>query len=271
MSDIDDIMFLGTKPVRIEEKVNMATKKQTKTIKSKAVGLDVGTGWICGAYFKSKAKPVYTPLRSCFYEIPDDMFSESMFNLNKMKYIKHDNKVYIIGEDALTMAKIQNSKSLRPLSKGTINPKERSSAMVLKEMLKYCIEAGNPAKGANVVFSIPANVIGASDESFDVDYHSMSISALIESLGYKPTALNEAYAVVVSELNQADEVTGLGFSFGAGLVNVAFVYKGMLLFQFSINKSGDFIDTESARATGTSESMINHIKERQLDLTNTGD
>ena len=41
----------------------------------------------------------------------------------------------------------------------------------------------------------------------------------------------------------------------------------MLLFQFSINKSGDFIDTESARATGTSESMINHIKEHQLDLS----
>jgi len=274
MNDIDDFIFLGKKPVIKEEMTRMTTKttktKQSKPNQVSSVGLDVGTGWVCGANYRTKTKIEYSPLRSCFYKIPSDMFSSSMFNLNTMKYVKHNDDVFIIGEDALTMAKIQNSKSLRPLSKGTINPNEKSSAMVLKEMLRYCIEAGNPAQGSNVVFSIPATVVGA-DDSFNVEYHSMSISALIESLGYKPTALNEAYAVIISELEKADEVTGLGFSFGAGLVNVAFVYKGMLLFQFSINKSGDFIDQESSRATGTSESMVNHIKEKQLDLTNTSD
>lgn len=261
---LDDIFFLGKEPVIKEGKRIMTNK--TKNNEIDAVGLDVGTGWICGSYFKTKKKIEYTPLRSCFYKIPESMFSNSMFNINTMKYIKHDNDVYIIGEDALTMAKIQNSKALRPLSKGTINPDEKSSASVLKEMLRYCIEAGNPKKGANVVYSIPAETIG-TDNSFNVEYHSMSIAALIENLGYKPKELNEAYAVIISELENAKEVTGLGFSFGAGLVNVAFVYKGMLLFSFSINKSGDFIDSESARATGTSESMINHIKENQLDLS----
>jgi hypothetical protein len=268
MSDLDDIIFLDEKPV-IKEGKRIMQKKTTKTksVKVSSIGLDVGTGWICGAYHKTKTKIDFVPLRSCFYKIPDTMFSGSMFNLNTMKYVKQNDDVFIIGEDALTMAKIQNSKALRPLSKGTINPQEKSSAAVLKEMLRYCIETGNPEKGSNVVFSVPAETIGSDDESFNVEYHSMSISALIDSLGYKPTPLNEAYAVIISELQNATEVTGLGFSFGAGLVNVAFVYKGMLLFQFSINKSGDFIDKESARATGTSESMINHIKEHQLDLS----
>jgi len=271
MNDIDDIIFLNNKPVITEERIKMTTRTtKTKQKQINAVGLDVGTGWICGAYSKTKTKIEYTPLRSCFYQIPLDMFSSSMFNLNSMKYVKQNDNVYIIGEDALTMAKIQNSKSLRPLSKGTVNPNEKGSAMVLKEMLRYCIESGKPAQGSNVVFSVPANVVGEGD-SFNVEYHSMSISSLIESLGYKAHPLNEAYAVIVSELEKSTEVTGLGFSFGAGLVNVAFVYKGMLLFEFSINKSGDFIDQESSRATGTSESMINHIKEKQLDLLNTSD
>ncbi len=264
MNDIDDIIFLNNIPQMNENMNKINRKKETK--ETSCCGIDIGTGFLCGSYYKTKTKIEYTPLRSCFYKIPLDMFSTSMFNLNSMKYIKQNDNVFIIGEDALTMAKIQNSKSLRPLSKGTVNPDEKGSAIVLKEMLRYCIEAGNPIKGSNVVFSIPANVVGDTD-SFDVEYHSMSISSLIESLGYKPTPLNEAYAVIISELEKANEVTGLGFSFGAGLVNVAFVYKGMLLFQFSINKSGDFIDQESSRATGTSESMINHIKEKQLDLT----
>jgi len=266
MINLDDIIFLDEKPDKIERKKNMTQKKNTSNI-VKSVGLDCGTGWICGSYHKTKTKIDYIPLRSCFYKIPDTMFSSSMFNINTMKYVKQGDDIFIIGEDALTMAKIQNSKALRPLSKGTINPSEKSSAIVLKEMLRYCIEYGNPEKGSNVVFSVPAQTIGSDDESFNVEYHTMSISSLIESLGYKPTPLNEAYAVIISELQNATETTGLGFSFGAGLVNVAFVYKGMLLFQFSINKSGDFIDYESARATGTSESMINHIKEHQLDLS----
>jgi len=116
-----------------------------------------------------------------------------------------------------------------------------------------------------MVFSIPGAKIG--DESFDVDYHSMSIQSLGKSFGVKAVPINEAYAVILSEMEKSDDVTGLGFSFGAGLVNVCFVYKSMLLFEFSIDKSGDFIDTESARACGVSTSVINHIKEKELDLT----
>ena len=41
----------------------------------------------------------------------------------------------------------------------------------------------------------------------------------------------------------------------------------MKVFEFSIDKSGDFIDKEASKACGMGESMISHIKEKSLDLT----
>lgn len=288
-NDIDDVLFQG-KRIAFENRsktMTIATQKVEKVVKpaakkvavakkvkqvegkkyvSQCAGLDVGTGWLVGATFLSKNETTYTPLRDCFYSLGEGMFSKSMFNKDKIKYVEHDDQIHIVGEDALTLAKIQNGVAQRPMAKGVINPNERASAPILREMIKYCIET-NPLKpGSKVVFSVPANVIN-SGESFNVDYHALSIASLLKSLGYDPEPLNEAYAVIISELEKANEVTGLGLSFGAGLVNVAMAYKGMLLFEFSINKSGDFIDSESSRACGTSESMINHIKEKDLDLT----
>lgn len=269
-TDLDDILFTGKRGEFESRNETMATKKQSEVTEKKyvspAAGLDVGTGWLVGSSYLSKTKIDYTPLRDCFYTIPTEMFSKSMFNKDKVKYVEHDGKIHIVGEDALTLAKIQNGVAQRPMAKGVINPNERSSAPILREMIRYCIEANPLKKGSKVVFSVPAAVID-SDDGFNVEYHELSISSLISSLGYEPEALNEAYAVIISEMEKADEVTGLGLSFGAGLVNVAMAYKGMKLFEFSINKSGDFIDKEASKACGVGESMVNHIKEKQLDLT----
>jgi hypothetical protein len=267
MNDIDDVLFMG-KRIAFEDRNETMTKSASKPRKyvSPCAGLDVGTGWLVGSSFVTKTRKMdFTPLRDCFYSLREDMFSKSMFNKDKVKYVEHDNNIHIVGEDALTLAKIQNGTAQRPMAKGVINPNERASAPILREMIRYCIEANPIKKGGKVVFSVPAAVIDS--EAFNVEYHELSISSLLSSLGYQPEALNEAYAVIISEMEKAEEVTGLGLSFGAGLVNVAMAYKGMLLFSFSINKSGDFIDLESSKACGVSESMMNHIKEKTLDLT----
>lgn len=268
--DIDDIIF-SNKQKRIDMTEKKAVEKKdikkspTKTNKP-GIGLDCGTGWLCGAGYKTGNKVDTTPLRNCFYSIDKEMFSKSMFNTNQVKYVEYNDMIHIVGEDALTLAKIQNGSTLRPLSKGVINPNERSAAPILREMIKSCINPYKTNDNETCVFSIPAPLI-SGDEGFNVEYHSLSLSSLIKSLGFKPVPLNEAYAVVISSMDRTKDVTGLGFSFGAGLVNVAFVYKGMSLFEFSINKSGDFIDQESSKACGVAESIINHIKERKLDLT----
>lgn len=271
MNDLDDIMFLSKKPNREDTMVEKKAVKKTTTSapkkpKEPGIGLDVGTGWLCSAGYTEGHKVDTTPLRNCFYSIDREMFSKSMFNMNQVKYVSHNDMIHIVGEDALTLAKIQNGSALRPLAKGVINPNERSAAPILREMIRSCVEPYKSKEGETLVFSIPAPLAGGA-EGFNVEYHSLSLSSLINSLGLNPVPLNEAYAVIIASMEKAKEVTGLGFSFGAGLVNVAFVYKGMSLFEFSINKSGDFIDQESSRACGVAESIMNHIKERKLDLT----
>lgn len=282
MKDLDDIIFLKS-PYKQEDS-EMSEKKPVKNVITKktdpvgevvkensdvnyfGVGLDVGTGWLCSSKKMSDGSVETTPLRDCFYTITKELFSKSMFNTKQLKYVEHNDMVHIVGDDALTLAKIKNGSALRPLAKGVINPSERSAAPVLREMIRSCINPFKSYEGETCVYSIPAPLVG-TDEGFNVEYHSMSLASLIKSLGFTPVALNEAYAVIISALEKADEVTGLGFSFGAGLVNVAFVYKGMSLFEFSINKSGDFIDQESAKACGVADSIINHVKEKRLDLT----
>ena len=261
--DIDDILFNKKGFVMVDKKKDVKKTTKKKSNDPYGIGLDVGTGYLssCG-YVDGKLK--WFPLRNAFYSIDKETFSKTMFNKQQMKYVVIGEIVNVIGDDALTLSRIQNTSAKRPLSCGVINNKEKSSAPVLKSMLEYCIKGHKKKDGEICVFSIPGPKVG--DEGFDVDFHSMSIEGLLTSFGLKPVPLNEAYAVILSEMETAKDITGLGFSFGAGLVNVAFVYKSMLLFSFSIDKSGDFIDSKSADTCGVKDSLMNHLKEKDLNL-----
>lgn len=267
MNDLDNMLFQNKEMTEMTvDKAVTEKKKNTKKITGKpGIGLDVGTGFLVGAGYESGSKVKFAPLRDAFFTIDKETFSRSMFDKGSMKYIEIGDSIHVIGEDALTLAKIRNTSALRPLKQGVINPQERNAAPILKEMFRYCVKPFIKKDGEIMVFSVPGPKVG--DESFNVDYHSMSIQSLGKTFGLNPVPINEAYAVILSEMENSDDVTGLGFSFGAGLVNVCFVYKSMLLFEFSIDKSGDFIDTESAKACGVSTSVINHIKEKKLVLT----
>lgn len=262
-NDLDDVIYLNKKePNNMSEENNQKTEKQSHA--NLGLGLDVGTGFLNCSSYKTKNKIEYNSLRNAFFTLDKESFNKQMFDKGKMKYIEISNNIYVIGEDALTLSKIKNQGAKRPLSSGILNPQEREAAPILKEMFRYCIEPMQKEKGEKVVYSIPGPKLYADE--FNVSYHSMSLESLLKSFGLEPESLNEAYAVVISELEQTNNVTGIGLSFGAGLVNVAFVYKGMLLFSFSIDKSGDFIDIEASKASGSSESIINHKKEKDLNL-----
>lgn len=280
MNDLDDILFvdnysvkenkMAAKKTMKKKDVNTTEEKESKEIELKlGIGADIGTGYIVGSSFDQKNKVQFTPLRNAFFSIDKDMFHKTMFNKNSMKWVEMNNDVFVIGEDALTLAKIKNTHARRPLSSGIINNKERDAAPVLKEMFKYCIIPNKKKDNEICVFSVPGPKI--NDLDFDVDFHAMSLESLIRSFGLQPEPLNEGYAVILSEIGDAKDVTGLGISFGAGLVNVCFAYKSMKLFEFSIDKSGDFIDKKASDAVNVGESMISHIKENELDLDVTED
>lgn len=228
------------------------------------IGLDVGTGFLVSSKFKTTNKISFVSIRDAFYKLEKHLFNSTMFDKNKMKYIETEDEVFVVGEDAVTFARIQNSSSSRPLAGGIINPKEKSSAPVLRELFRYVLQGHIAKKDEILVFSIPGNQVDNLD--FDTTYHSMSLESLLKQFRVKPVPINEGYAVIISELGIKEEMTGLGFSFGAGLVNCALVYKGINLFEFSIDKSGDFVDMQSSKAVGESTATMGYIKENKLNL-----
>jgi len=262
MVDLDDIMFSRGVTSMVDKKKN--SNKKAKKPDIFGIGLDVGTGFCVGSGYKN-GKIDFKPLRNAFYSIDKETFSKTMFNKQSMKYVELNNNINVIGEDALTLSRIQNTSAKRPLANGIINNKEKKSAPILRKMFEYCIKDYIKKEGEVCCFSVPGPKVG--DAGFDVDFHSMSIENLLSQFKLKSKPLNEAYAVILSEMETAKNVTGLGFSFGAGLVNVAFVYKSMLVFSFSIDKSGDFIDQRAAEVCGSSEAEMNHLKEKELKLS----
>ena len=99
-------------------------------------------------------------------------------------------------------------------------------------MFRYIIQGHIAKENEKVIFSVPGKQIGNPD--FDTIYHSMSLQSLITQFGCDPHPQNEGFLVIVSELGIEDEITGLGFSFGAGLVNCCFTYKGVNLDRKSV-------------------------------------
>jgi hypothetical protein len=60
--------------------------------------------------------------------------------------------------------------------------------------------------------------------------------------------------------------TGIGISFGAGMVNVAFSLYGAEIFKFSLVNSGDWIDQQAAKVSSKDIAFINKEK-MKIDLS----
>jgi hypothetical protein len=77
-------------------------------------------------------------------------------------------------------------------------------------------------------------------------------------------------AVIYSELADND-FTGLGVSFGAGMTNVCLAYYAVPVMKFSIARGGDWIDEQTAQATGTPVDKVTTMKEDDFELDFTTD
>ncbi len=244
---------------------NMEIEK-TENIKY-GIGLDVGTGFLVGASYSSSQadKLKYRIIRDAFIQIDRNKFNPSLFN-EDVKYIEFDDSIFIVGENAIEFARTMNTAAKRPLANGIVNPEEREySTTILQELFSFVVEKHIKKDGEKLFFSIPGPQI--TNPGFDTTFHTMSIQSLCNSFGVNSEPLNEAYAVGISELGASRNLTSLNFSFGAGLVNVCLAYKGLSLFEFCIDKSGDFIDQTVAKGCGEETAYVCKIKEQDLDLT----
>lgn len=228
-----------------------------------AKAIDIGTCFLVAASMDNNNKIQIKSIRDAFLDMDNEPSIKNMLTMSKINFIEAADKLYLIGEPAVTMANIFKKDVRRPLSKGIIAPGELEAERILLVLLESILGKAT-IPGEICYYSVPGNPY---DREIDVVYHAAMFSKLIGSLGYKPVSMNEAASIVYS--NCAPEMfSALAISFGAGMVNVALLYQTMIGMSFSIQNSGDWLDESAAKATGTIPSRIQVIKERGVNLMN---
>jgi actin-like ATPase involved in cell morphogenesis len=231
-----------------------------------SVGCDIGTCFLVSARQDSNNQIQYKTIRDAFIDMDNEPQTKQMLKLSQTNFIETPDKIFVIGDAATTMANIFKREARRPLAKGVISPGELEAEKILLVLLEN-IMGKAIAPNETCFYSIPGIPV---DRAMDIVYHSAMFSKLIGTLGYKPVALNEAAAISYS--NAAKEnFSSLSISMGAGMVNVCLMFQTMIGMSFSIINSGDWLDESAAKATGTTASRIQAIKERGLNLLDPND
>jgi hypothetical protein len=238
---------------------------------ARSVAVDIGTGFISSAEAGVEEKKVaFRKVRDCFFKVDpkeflggaNPMFGEKMLKKTGAHFIKVDDTLYILGDSAYKMAGTVHKETLRPMAKGVLNPDEPESAVMVGELIKAVAgKAESPED--TLFFCVPAEPI---DADFNVEYHRETLLEVFAKLGYENVnVMNEGLAVVFSEL--ADEnFTGIGISFGAGMVNVCYSFMGMPTLSFAISRGGDYIDQNAAKIVNDTANTITHHKEKGMSL-----
>jgi len=231
----------------------------------KGKGVDIGTMFVKCAH-KEGDEIVFRSQRNAFFDVEHTDFTKKILDNSKVKYIIKGDDLYVVGDEALQFANMFNKDTRRPLSKGVISPTEKEALPIIELLIKSVV--GEPAhKGEIVYFSVPGEPL---DADFNVLYHIKMVEGFLKTLGYAPKPINEAHAIILSELAEED-FTGIGLSFGGGMVNVCLSFMSVPIFKFSVAKSGDWIDQQVAMAVDETASRVSVIKEASLDLSKEGD
>ncbi len=233
------------------------------------IGFDAGTYNLVCCHRDEKGNFVHKREVNAFLQLP----LENRFVFNMMKnagvpLIEKENVAYALGEAAIDMAyTLSNLELKRPMHEGCVNPKERDAFQILSIMIHSLIEG--VTKNKEVLFySVPANAINTET---DATYHQKILQSIFSAFkndeGFQVDShpIGEGLALVYAELGKK-AYTGIGISFGAGMVNLCFSMFGNPVFQFALVNSGDWIDRMAAKATGESVTFINKEKHK-IDLT----
>jgi len=234
-------------------------------------GVDVGTGNLLSAKQIGENKIEVARMRNMYLPVPPDTIELSELSQTKWNYIEsrdyegNVDNIYLIGEDALKFANMAGKQVQRPMNRGVVSTQEADAVDILTMMMKKLVGENKGSPDSTIVYSVPEQAIDA--ELPPVLYHEKIFKRIFKTLGYKAKPLNEAMAVIYSEL-QDNNFTGIGISFGAGLTNVACSYKGVSTIQFAVSRGGDYIDKSVADSLGLLPNKVTKVKEDKLNLNN---
>ncbi len=235
-----------------EQVINSMPTKQKVCI-----GLDIGTMNIVCA--KSNSSDIKV-MRNVFLPLKEDEISIS--DLTEISYVKsEEDDLFIIGQDAFKFSNIFGQEVSRPMKRGLISPDEVDAIDILTMMLKDVI-GDTSNQDIYCTYSIPAEAI---DANRSVTYHERVFGSILDSLGINHSSLNESMAIIYSE-TQNEKFSGIGLSFGAGMMNCAISFKGVEATKFSTERSGDWIDRNVAESLNMVANRVTNIKEKYLDL-----
>ncbi|WP_255196216.1 cell division protein FtsA [Halorarius litoreus] len=230
-----------------------------------ARGIDVGTMNIVSAG-QDGDDTVFVQQRNSFVEIEYSDMAEQMLSRSDVLHIRKGDQVFVVGDDALNFANIFNQKTRRPMKDGILSSEESSAIPMIKLIIEQVL--GEPeTPDERVFYSSPADPI---DSELSTLYHQKTLDSFLEDMGYNPEPINEGMAVIYSELADSN-FTGLGISFGAGMTNVCLAYYAVPVMTFSVARGGDWIDEQTATATGESVDKVTSIKEDDFRLDFTTD
>jgi len=250
---------------KVYEVFQMTDNSKNSSGRTRAVGVDIGTGFISCAEEEGgnikfrKIRDAFFKLNpSKFLEGSANQFGETMLKNAGAHYVKVDGELFVLGDDAFKFANLFHQECLRPMSKGVLNPKQPVSNLMVSELVKAI--AGPPVASDDVLYyCVPAEPI---DADFDVEYHKQILSGVFQDLGYKEiNVMTEGLAIVYSELSET-QYTGIGMSFGAGMCNIVYSFMGIPVFAFSLSRGGDWIDGHAAKHTDETSNVITAIKEK---------
>jgi hypothetical protein len=232
----------------------------SKDLNRPGVGLDIGTMNLVSARMAEGGKTSIRRIRDCFIDL--DESAKKQLKMGKVDYIVEGDKLLVLGDSALTLANLFKRDLRRPLARGVVSAGELDAQKILSYLLHNVI--GEPVvEGEHCYYSVPAAPV--DQEGQDVIFHTESLRQILSGFGYTAHPKNEAEAVIYSQC-AGSTFSGLAISYGSGMANIALAYQTVPAFAFSLSRGGDWIDSQTARALGSTSAKVCAIKERGVDL-----
>lgn len=214
------------------------------------LGLDLGTKNIVLSYEKDGVVK-YRKEVNGFYKMPqENQFTKNMLVSAGVPYIEMNGSFIALGQKAEEIAHAFNKTLKRPMQDGVLARGEEDAieimAIIVQNLIGFDLE-----EDAILYYCVPAPALNAD---INTEFHQRIAQLIIN--GYKSKSgkslvgchVNEAHALILSQPKMMG--TGIGISFGAGMVNVCYCLFGLPVYSFSLVGSGDWIDLEAARQFG---------------------
>ena len=210
------------------------------------LGLDIGTKNIVLAHKVGDKRKVRHEVNG-FIKIPSkDGTTKQMLASSGVTFIEQDDGFVALGRKAEDLSYAFNKTLQRPMMDGTLSGKTEEAMIIMASIIHGII--GKLNDDAILYYCVPADAL---NQNTNVAFHDKIIQMIMGE--YQGEAkinafpINEARALLIG---QVEDKTGIGISFGAGMVNVCYCLYGIEVFSFSIVGSGDKIDLDSATRFG---------------------